>query len=223
MKLLRLLAVASCAFPAVLGSAMAAPPQHDYPPWVAKAQDAAGACAQKMFAGEACRSAGWQFSKWDMNIVTVPPARAAITVIEGISEERPRKGMTYIVERTGRGDPLIHGFPGAPEHLAVANVAGSSQASVLLVTREHVDSRAPDVMRLYRKTRGTAEMLVSNDASRLQAGVIHVTEGSRQGTRSFLALVGDALFLCRAHRAEHACGRFREIDADVYRALYEGG
>jgi hypothetical protein len=224
MKLARLLAAASCAVPAMLGSATASSQEHDYPSWVAAAQEAAGACVQKMFAGDDCRSDGWQFSKWDLNIVTIRPARATITVIQGISEERPRKGMTYIVERTGRGDrPMIHGFPGAPEYLAVANIAGNTQASVLLVTREHVDRQAPDVIRLYRKTGGHAEAIASNDASRTQAGNIHLTEGPAHGAKSFFALVGDALYLCRGRQTEHACARFRDLDADVYRAMHDGG
>jgi hypothetical protein len=224
MRPARLLAGASCALAAALSGTTAAAEEYQYPPWVAEAQEAASTCVQKMFAGDHCRSGEWQFSKWDMNIVTVQPARATIAVIQGISEERPRKGMTYIVERTGRGDrPMIHGFPGAPEYLAVANLVEKNQASVLLVTREHFDRQTPDVIRLYRKTRGNAELLASNNASRIQAGNIHLVEESVQGVKSFLALLGDALYLCRGRQTEHACGRFRDVDADVYRTMHEGG
>ena len=109
MRAARLLA-AAFALPAVLGGAMAAAEEYQYPPWVADAQEAAGACLQQIFAGDDCRSGGWQFSKWDTNILR-QPARAAITVMQGISEEHPRKGMTYIVERTGREIAFCDGSP----------------------------------------------------------------------------------------------------------------
>jgi hypothetical protein len=224
MKAMRLLAIAWCALPATLGGARAAAQEHDYPPWVAEAQDAAQRCVQKMFAGEDCRSGGWYFSKWDSNIHTVRPAKTAITVIQGISEDPSRRGMTYITERTDRADrPMIYGFPGAPEYLVVANILDHDEASLLLVTREHLDKQSPDAVRLYRKAQAKAELLASNLRSRIQSGNIHLLGESIGGTRSFLAQVGDALYLCRGQNQAHSCVRFREIDADIYRSMHEGG
>jgi hypothetical protein len=224
MKPVRLLAIAWCALPATLNGTKAAAQEYHYPPWVAVAQEAARPCVEKMLAGEDCRSGGWHFSKWDLNIQTVWPAKATITVIQGVSEERPRKGMTYIAERTDRTDrPMIHGFPGAPEYLVVADILDRAGASMLLVTREHFDKQSPDVIRLYRKAQTKAELLASNLGSRVQSGNIHLLGESIQGARSFLALVGDALYLCRSRKMEHSCARFRDIDADIYRSMREGG
>jgi hypothetical protein len=222
MKAMRLVAIAWCALPATLGGTRATAQEHNYPPWVAEAQDAAQRCADKMLAGEDCRSGGWHFSKWDSNIHTVRPANAAITVIQGISEDPSRRGMTYIAQGTDRADrPMIHGFPGAPEYLVVADILDRGGASVLLVTREHVDKRSPDAVRLYRKAQDKAELLASNLQSRMQSGNIHLLGESIAGTRSFLALVGDALYLCRGRDMAHSCVRFREIDADIYRSMRE--
>lgn len=224
MKPARVLVAASCIFAAAFGDVAPAAQEYQYPPWVAEAQDAASACVERIFAGDDCRSGRWQFSKWDRTIVTLPPARAAIVVIQGISEERPRKGMTYIVERSGDGDPpTIHGFLGAPEYLAVVNIVENGGASMLLVTREHFDRRTPDVVRLYRKASSIAETLASNDTSRIQAGTIHLTDEAIQGARSFVALVGDALYLCRRPQTDYSCGRFRDVDAEIYRAMHGGG
>jgi hypothetical protein len=224
MKPTCLLAIALCALPATLSGTTAAAQEYQYPPWVAAAQEAARSCVEEMLAGEDCRSGGWYFSKWDLNIRTVWPAKATITVIQGVSEDRPRRGMTYIAERTDRADrPMIHGFPGAPEYLMVASILDRAGASVLLVTREHFDKQSPDVVRLYRKVQTKAQLLVGNPGSRIQAGNIHLLGESIQGTRSFLALVGDALYLCRGREMEHSCARFREIDADIYRSMHEGG
>lgn len=224
MKPTRLLAIAWCALPVALSGMKATAQEYQYPPWVTAAQEAARPCVEKMLVGEECRSGGWHFSKWDSNIHTVWPAKPAITVIQGVSENRPRIGMTYIVERTDRADhPMIHGFPGAPEYLVVADIIDRAGASVLLVTREHFDKQSPDVIRLYRKVQSKAELLASNFGSRIQAGGIHLLGESIQGARSFLALVGDALYLCRGSKMEHSCARFRDIDADIYRSMHEGG
>jgi hypothetical protein len=224
MKPKRLLALASCALAAIPDGTKAAAQEYEYPPWVAAAQEAAAPCVEKMLAGEECRSDGWHFSKWDLNIRSVPPADAAITVIQGVSEDRPRRGMTYITERTKRADrPMIHGFPGAPEYLLVADILDRAGGSLLLVTREHRDEQSPDAMRLYRKVQGKAELLASNLESRVQAGDIHLLAESVKGRRSFLALVGDALYLCRGQKTEHSCSRFRDIDADIYRSMRGGG
>jgi hypothetical protein len=223
MKPTRLLALAGCAL-AAFGGTKAAAEEYQYPPWVAAAQEAALPCVEKMLAGEDCRSGEWHFSKWDLNIRTVSPAKAVLTVIQGVSDDRPRRGMTYIAERTSRADrPMIHGFPGAPQYLVVADILDRAGASMLLVTREHLDQQSPDTIRLYRKAQGKADLLASNLASRVQTGNIHLLAESTNGARSFLALVGDALYLCRGRKMEHSCGRFRDIDADLYRSMREGG
>lgn len=219
-----LLALAWCALPATLDGTKAAAQEYEYPPWVAAAQEAAGQCVQKMFVGEDCRSDGWYFSKWDKNIRNAPPAKAAITVIQGVSEDQPRRGMTYIAERTKRTDrPMVHSFPGAPEYLLVADILDRAGASLLLVTREHRDEQSPDAMRLYRKVQDKADLLASNLGSRVQAGDVHLLAESIKGARSFLALVGDALYLCRGQKTEHACARFRDLNADIYRSMRDGG
>ena len=78
MKPTRLLAIAWCA----LSATKAAAQEYQYPPWVAAAQEAARPCVEKMLAGEDCRSGGWHFSRWDLNMQTVEPANATIAAFD---------------------------------------------------------------------------------------------------------------------------------------------
>jgi hypothetical protein len=218
---LRLLSCAAVVM--VCGAGSAAAQGQSEPSWTDAAHKAANICLRSALEGQECRADSWRFSQWDNGIEGVSSAEAHITVILGVSEERPRKGMTVVVDHgdVERGSSA-NSFVGAPQHVRIAKILDGKDRQVLLVTREHFDEQQSDTIRLYRMAGADAGPLAHKLDSRLQAGRTHLLGETIQGARSFLALVGDALFLCRGRQRDHSCTPYRDIDAAVYAAMHEG-
>jgi hypothetical protein len=221
----RSLLILSCAALIMFcGAGSATAQRAEEPDWTVVAHQAASACLKRAFEEPECRTDGWLFSRWDSRIESVWPAEAHITVVLGISDVRPRKGMTVVVDH-GDGDrgASASSFVGAPEHVQIVKIMDGEKGQVLLVTREHFDKRPSDTIRLYGMAGASAGLLAHKLDSKVQAGKIHLLGETTKGAKSFLALVGDALFLCRGQQREHSCSLYRDIDAAVYASTHDGG
>jgi hypothetical protein len=220
----RFLALTHAAVIMFCGAASATAQRQEEPAWSPAAHRAANTCLKQAFEGQECRADGWRFSRWDAGIERARPAEASITVLQGVSDATPRKGMTVIVDHgDGVRSSSASSFVGAPEYVQIGKILDGEKGQVLLVTREHFDKQQSDALRLYRMAGASAGLIAHNPESKVQAGKVHLLGESTQGAKSFLALVGDALFLCRGRQRDHSCMRYREIDAAVYASMHDGG